>query len=89
MKPATRPAAISPSRIDCAASEFFKDGSYRLEAEGLTLSAAEWTATLAAWCDKYPIVSIEDGMAENDWDGWEQLTRGWATKCSWSVTTCS
>ncbi len=61
--------------IDCAASEFFKDGSYRLEAEGLTLSAAEWTATLAAWCDKYPIVSIEDGMAENDWAGWEELTR--------------
>ena len=61
--------------IDCAASEFFRDGSYRLEAEGLTLSAAEWTATLAAWCDKYPIVSIEDGMAENDWAGWEELTR--------------
>ena len=61
--------------IDCAASEFFKDGSYRLEAEGLTLSAAEWTATLATWCDKYPIVSIEDGMAENDWAGWEELTR--------------
>jgi len=61
--------------IDCAASEFFKDGGYRLEAEGLTLSAAEWTATLAGWCDKYPIVSIEDGMAENDWAGWEELTR--------------
>jgi len=61
--------------IDCAASEFFKDGKYRLEAEGLTLSAAEWTATLASWCDKYPIVSIEDGMAENDWAGWEELTR--------------
>ncbi|MGZ9074275.1 MAG: phosphopyruvate hydratase [Burkholderiaceae bacterium] len=60
--------------IDCAASEFFKDGSYRLEAEGLTLSAAEWTAMLATWCDKYPIVSIEDGMAENDWAGWEELT---------------
>ena len=61
--------------IDCAASEFFKDGKYRLEAEGLTLSAADWTATLASWCDKYPIVSIEDGMAENDWAGWEELTR--------------
>ncbi len=61
--------------IDCAASEFFKNGSYRLESEGLTLSAAEWTATLAGWCDKYPIVSIEDGMAENDWAGWEELTR--------------
>ncbi|MBC7991672.1 MAG: phosphopyruvate hydratase, partial [Rhizobacter sp.] len=61
--------------IDCAASEFFKDGSYRLESEGLTLSAAEWTAMLAGWCGKYPIVSIEDGMAENDWAGWEELTR--------------
>jgi enolase len=61
--------------IDCAASEFFKGGNYRLESEGLTLSAAEWTAMLASWCDKYPIVSIEDGMAENDWTGWEELTR--------------
>jgi enolase len=61
--------------IDCAASEFFKDGKYRLESEGSTLSAAEWTTTLAGWCDKYPIISIEDGMAENDWAGWEELTR--------------
>jgi enolase len=61
--------------IDCAASEFFKDGKYRLDSEGLTLSAAEWTATLTGWCDKYPIVSVEDGMAENDWAGWEELTR--------------
>ena len=53
----------------------FKDGKYQLEAEGLTLSAAEWTARMAAWCGKYPIVSIEDGMAENDWTGWEELTR--------------
>ena len=49
--------------IDCAASEFFKNGSYRLESEGLTLSAADWTAILAGWCDKYPIVSIEYGLA--------------------------
>jgi enolase len=61
--------------IDCAASEFFKDGEYCLDGEGLILSATEWTATLATWCDKYPIVSIEDGMAENDWAGWEELTR--------------
>ena len=61
--------------IDCAASEFFKDGKYTLESEGWTLSAAEWTATLAGWCGKYPIVSIEDGMAENDWAGWEELTQ--------------
>jgi enolase len=61
--------------IDCAASEFFKDGKYCLDREELILSATEWTATLAAWCDKYPIISIEDGMAENDWAGWEELTR--------------
>ena len=61
--------------LDCAASEFFKDGKYRLDSEGLVLSAAEWTATLKSWCDKYPIVSIEDGMGENDWAGWEELTR--------------
>ncbi|MGA0611944.1 phosphopyruvate hydratase [Caldimonas sp. KR1-144] len=60
--------------LDCAASEFFKDGKYHLEGEGLTLSAQEWTNVLASWADKYPIVSIEDGMAEGDWDGWKHLT---------------
>ena len=60
--------------LDCAASEFFKDGAYRLDGEGLTLSAGDWTNMLASWCDKYPIISIEDGMAENDWDGWATLT---------------
>jgi enolase len=59
--------------LDCAASEFYKDGKYRLEGEGLTLSAAEWTDILAAWVDKYPIISIEDGMHEGDWDGWKHL----------------
>jgi enolase len=60
--------------LDCAASEFYKDGHYRLEGEDKTLSAAEWTDMLAAWCDKYPIVSIEDGMHEGDWEGWKLLT---------------
>jgi enolase len=60
--------------LDCAASEFFKDAAYRLDGEGLTLSAGDWTNMLASWCDKYPIISIEDGMAENDWDGWATLT---------------
>jgi enolase len=64
--------------LDCAASEFCKDGPggkvYHLEGEGLELSAAEWTDILATWCDKYPIVSIEDGMHEGDWDGWKLLT---------------
>ncbi|TSE21419.1 Enolase [Tepidimonas alkaliphilus] len=61
--------------LDCASSEFFRDGRYHLEGEGLALSAAEWTDMLATWCDKYPIVSIEDGMAEGDWDGWALLTQ--------------
>ena len=60
--------------LDCAASEFFKDGRYHVEAEGLTLAGAEWTDILAGWVDKYPIISIEDGMAEGDWDGWKILT---------------
>ncbi|KAF1048090.1 phosphopyruvate hydratase [Xylophilus sp.] len=60
--------------LDCAASEFYKDGKYHIEGEGLVLSAEEWTSVLATWVDKYPIVSIEDGMAEGDWDGWKHLT---------------
>ncbi|MEY2735925.1 MAG: hypothetical protein RLZ58_1334, partial [Pseudomonadota bacterium] len=60
--------------LDCASSEFFKDGKYHLEAEGLQLDAAQWTDMLATWVDKYPIISIEDGMAEGDWDGWKHLT---------------
>ncbi len=60
--------------LDCAASEFYKEGKYHLSGEGLTLSAAEWTDILSTWADKYPIVSVEDGMAENDWDGWRHLT---------------
>src|SRR5512133_1692621 len=59
--------------LDCAASEFFKDGRYHLESEGLQLSAPEWSDVLATWCDKYPIISIEDGMGEADWDGWKHL----------------
>jgi enolase len=61
--------------LDCAASEFFKDGKYVLEGEGgLQLSATDFTNMLATWCDKYPIISIEDAMAEGDWDGWKILT---------------
>jgi enolase len=60
--------------LDCAASEFFKDGKYHLEGEGLSLSAEQWTDMLATWVDKYPIISIEDAMGEGDWDGWKHLT---------------
>jgi enolase len=60
--------------LDCAASEFYKDGQYVLSGENLTLSAGNWADMLATWVDKYPIISIEDGMHEGDWDGWKLLT---------------
>jgi enolase len=60
--------------LDCAATEFYRDGKYHLEGEGLVLDASGLTDLLATWADKYPIISIEDGMAEADWDGWSHLT---------------
>ena len=60
--------------LDCASSEFYKNGMYHLESEGLQLSSAQFTDYLATWVDKYPIISIEDGMSEHDWDGWKLLT---------------
>ncbi|HXZ97038.1 MAG TPA: phosphopyruvate hydratase [Burkholderiales bacterium] len=61
--------------IDCASSEFFKSGKYELAADGLSLNSKQFSDYLAAWADKYPIISIEDGMAETDWEGWKTLTR--------------
>lgn len=61
--------------VDCASSEFFKDGKYHLASDGLTLDSAQFIDYLAAWIDKYPILSIEDGMSEHDWDGWKLLTQ--------------
>ena len=66
--------------LDCAASEFYKDGKYQLDGEGLQLSSADFTNLLSTWCDKYPIISIEDGMAENDWEGWATLTNALGKK---------
>ena len=60
--------------LDCAATEFYKEGKYHLDGEGLVLEAAAFTDLLATWADKYPIISIEDGMSEADWDGWIHLT---------------
>ncbi len=60
--------------IDCASSEFFQDGKYHLAAEGLHLTSVQFADYLASWVDKYPIITIEDGMSEHDWDGWELLT---------------
>ncbi len=60
--------------LDCAATEYFKDGKYVLSGEGKTLSSEENAAYLAALVNDYPIISIEDGMSEDDWDGWKALT---------------
>ncbi len=60
--------------IDCASSEFFQDGKYHLASDGMRLTSAQFVDYLASWVDKYPIISIEDGMSEHDWDGWELLT---------------
>jgi enolase len=60
--------------LDCAASEFYSDEAYRLTGEGVTYSSTQFVGYLADLCDAYPIISIEDGMDENDWEGWKQLT---------------
>jgi enolase len=60
--------------LDAASTEFFRDGAYHLDGEGKSLAPADMADLLAGWCSKYPIVSIEDGMAEEDWDGWTALT---------------
>ena len=68
------PGADVAIAIDAAASEFYKDGQYHLKADGLTLNSAQIIDLYATWVDKYPVVSIEDGMSEHDWEGWKQLT---------------
>ena len=77
---AIRAAGYEPGKdialaLDCASSEFFVDGKYVMKkSSGAALTAEEWIEVLAGWCDKYPIISIEDGMAEGDWEGWAKLT---------------
>ncbi|MBX3638934.1 MAG: phosphopyruvate hydratase [Nitrosomonas sp.] len=60
--------------VDCASSEYFSDGKYHLSSDGLNLTSAQFVDYLTSWVDKYPIISIEDGMSELDWNGWELLT---------------
>ena len=67
--------------LDCAATEYFKDGKYNLAGEGTILTAAENAAYLASLVDSYPIISIEDGMSEDDWDGWRLLTDAIGDRC--------
>jgi enolase len=68
------PGAEVAIALDAAASEFYKEGMYHLKADGLTLTSAQIVDLYATWVDKYPIISIEDGMSEHDWDGWKLLT---------------
>ena len=68
------PGADIAIGIDCASSEFYENGRYTLAADKRALSSAEFIDVLAAWCDKYPIISIEDAMSEHDWAGWKMLT---------------
>ncbi|HAT85073.1 phosphopyruvate hydratase [Cohaesibacter gelatinilyticus] len=67
--------------LDCASTEFFSDGKYHLKGEGKELDSAGMSDYLAALVDKYPIISIEDGMAEDDWDGWKLLTEKVGDRC--------
>jgi enolase len=66
--------------VDAASSEFYEKGKYNIASEGKKLDSAQFVDYLAAWVDKYPILSIEDGMAENDWEGWAILTEKLAKK---------
>ncbi len=70
-----RPGEDIALALDCASSEFYEDGEYTLASEGAAMKSGELVDYLAAWVDKYPIISIEDGMAESDWDGWKLLTQ--------------
>ena len=70
-----RPGADVAIALDPATSELYADGRYALASEGRSLSSEEMVDLWAAWCERYPIVSIEDGLAEDDWDGWALLTR--------------
>jgi enolase len=67
--------------LDCAATEFYRDGRYKMEGEGQSLDSAGMTKYLAGLAGRFPIVSIEDGMAEDDWQGWKALTDAIGSKC--------
>ena len=67
--------------LDCAASEFYKDGQYDLSGEGVVFSSEGFSDFLAELCDQYPIISIEDGLDESDWDGWKYQTEKLGHRC--------
>ncbi|MBT5560404.1 MAG: phosphopyruvate hydratase, partial [Proteobacteria bacterium] len=66
--------------LDVASTEFYEDGYYRLDAEGLSLNSGDFAEYIENWVNKYPIRTIEDGMAEDDWDGWADLTKRVASR---------
>jgi enolase len=68
------PGADIAIALDFASSELFKEGKYQLPSDGLSLNSEQLTDYMVKWADKYPIISIEDGMSEHDWDGWKLLT---------------
>lgn len=68
------PGADVAIALDFASSELFREGKYQLSSDGLSLSSEQLTDYIAAWVNKYPIISVEDGMSEHDWDGWKLLT---------------
>ena len=90
---ATERAGYKPGKdivmaMDVASSEFYVDGKYKMTGEGVEMTSEEMVDYLAGLCEKYPIISIEDGMAEDDWDGWKKLTKKLGKKYSLLATTC-
>jgi len=69
--------------MDPAASEFYQDGKYVLAREGRTLTSGEMVDLYEQWLNEYPIITIEDGLAEDDWEGWAQLQQRLAIGCNW------
>ena len=82
-------APTLPWRWTEASSEFYKDGKYDLAGEGKVFDAEGFADYLAGLTQRYPIISIEDGMDESDWAGWKALTDKIGERSSWSVTICS
>lgn len=75
--------------LDVASSEFHDNGKYNLVGENKRLTSEQFVDFLADWVAQYPIITIEDGMAEDDWTGWKQLTERLARRSNWSATICS
>jgi len=74
--------------LDPAATSFYADGKYHLTREGRSLTSVGLVDFYAQWVDRYPIISLEDGLAENDWEGWQLLTNAWGIGSSSSAMTC-